>query len=142
MFTIYQTFKLKDILGIGQDLSMHFYPQVVLKMQVSIFKIMMKSNAIATMEVPFHANPLTRLWRTLEASCILRHSFLEIFKLVKIAIVQMLGLVEDEWTFSTLYFIKSKLRYRFNEDLQMVVGMYSKKKFIINTFPYDTCFND
>jgi hypothetical protein len=56
----------------------------------------MNSNVIAMMEVPFHGNPLTRLWRTLEASYILRHSFLEFFKLVEIAIMQMLGLVEDE----------------------------------------------
>jgi len=67
-----------------------------LEMHASIFKIFMKSNAIAMMEVPFHGNPLTRLWRTLEACYILRHSLLEIFKLVEIAIMQMLGLVEDE----------------------------------------------
>jgi hypothetical protein len=63
----------------------------------------MKSNVVATMEVPFHVNPLTWFWRTLEASCIMRHSFLEIFKLAEIIIVQVLGSMQDEHTFSTLF---------------------------------------
>jgi hypothetical protein len=77
------------------------------EMQASIFKITMRSN-VATMEAPFHVNPLTWLWRTLEASHILRHSFPKFFKLAKIEIVQVLGLVEDEHTFFTLSFMKSK----------------------------------
>jgi len=66
----------------------------------------------------------------------------EIFKLAKIAIVQLLGLVEDEHTFSTLSFMKSKLKNHFNEHLHTVVGMYSQTFFTLNTFPYDTCFDD
>jgi hypothetical protein len=102
----------------------------------------MKCNVVATMEVPFHINLLTWLWRTLEASRISRHSFPKFFKLAKIAIVQLLGLVEDEHTFSTLSFMKSKLRNHFNEHLHTVVGMYSQTFFTLNTFPYDTCFDD
>jgi len=45
------------------------------EMQVSIVKINMKSNVVATMEVPFHVNPLIWFWRTLEASRILMHYF-------------------------------------------------------------------
>jgi hypothetical protein len=85
----------------------------------------MKSNVVAAMEVPFHGNPLTQLWWTLEVSWILRHSFLKFLKLVEIAIVQVLKLVEDERTFSTVSFMKSKLRNRFNEHLHIIVGMYS-----------------
>jgi hypothetical protein len=88
-----------------------------LEMQANIFKINMKSNATTLMEAPFHVNPLTWLWRMLEASRISRHSFPGFFKLVEIIIMQMLGLVEDEQTFSTLSFIKSKLRYCLNEHL-------------------------
>jgi hypothetical protein len=71
-----------------------------LDMQYNIFKTTLQSNVVATMEAPFHVNPLTQLWRILEASYILQHSFLEFFKLAKIAIVQMLGSMENEWTFS------------------------------------------
>jgi hypothetical protein len=38
--------------------------------------------------------------------------------------MQMLGSMEDEWTFSTLSFMKSKLRNHLNEHLNNVVGMY------------------
>jgi hypothetical protein len=114
----------------------------VLEIQANIFKITMKSNAATTMEAPFHINPLTWLWITLETSCILKHSFPKFFKLAKIVIVQVLGSMEDEHTFSTLSFMKSKLRNHFNEHLHIVVGMYSQTFFILNTFPYDTCFDD
>jgi hypothetical protein len=89
------------------------------------------------MEAPFHVNPLVQLWWTLEASCILRYSFLEFLKLVKIAIVQMLGLVEDEQTFSTISFMKSKLKNHLNEHLNIVMGMYTQTFYSLNTFPYD-----
>jgi len=84
----------------------------------------MQSNVVATMEALFHANPLTQLWWILEASWILRHSFLEFFKLAKIAVVQMLGLVENKQTFFILSFMKCKLGNHFNEHLNDVVGMY------------------
>jgi len=88
------------------------------------FKIIMQSNVVAIMEAPFHANPLTQLWQIFEASRILWHSFLEFFKLAKIAVVQIMGLVEDEQTFFTLSFMKFKLRNHFNEHFNNVVGMY------------------
>ncbi len=46
-----------------------------LEIQANIFKITLKSNVVTTMEAPFHVNPLTQLWRTLEAFHIPRHSF-------------------------------------------------------------------
>ncbi len=85
-------------------------------MQANIFKITMKSNAIVVIEALVHVNPFTQLWRMLEASCILKHSFLECLKLAKITLMQVLGLMEDEHTFSTLTFMKSKLRNCLNEQ--------------------------
>jgi hypothetical protein len=63
----------------------------------------MKSNVAIAMEAPFHVNPITQFWHTLEASCILWHSFLEFFKLAEIEVVQVLGLMEDERTFAPYY---------------------------------------
>ncbi len=91
-----------------------------------LFNITMQSNVVATMDAPFHANPLIQLWRILEASWILWHSFLEFFKLAKIAVMQMLGLVENEQTFFIHSFMKCKLGNHFNEHLNDVVGMYFK----------------
>jgi len=61
---------------------------------------------------------------------------------VKIALIQVLGLVEDEQTFSILSFMKSKLKNCFNEYWNIVVGMYSQTFYSLNTFPYDTCFEN
>jgi hypothetical protein len=54
----------------------------------------------------------------------------EIFKLAKIAIMQVLRLVEDEITFSTFSFMKSRLKNRLNEHLHTIVGMYSQTFYI------------
>jgi hypothetical protein len=97
----------------------------------------MKSNVAIAIEAPFHVNPLIRLWHTLEASRILQQSFLEFFKLVEIVVVQVLGSMEDERTFSTLSFMKSKLKNHFNEHLHTIVGIYSQTFYTLNTFLYD-----
>jgi len=84
----------------------------------------MQFNPTTAMEAPFHVNPLIWLWHILDVSHILWHSFLEFFKLAKITIIQVLGLVEDEWTFSILSFLNFELRNCFNEHLSIVVRMY------------------
>jgi hypothetical protein len=94
------------------------------------------------MEAPFHVNPITQFWHILEASCILRHSFPEFFKLVEIATMQVLGSLKDEKTFSTFFFMKSKLKNHLNEHLHIVVGMYFQTFYTLDTFSYDACFDD
>jgi hypothetical protein len=54
----------------------------------------------------------------------------------------MLGSMEDEQTFSTSYFMKSKLRNCLNDQMHAIVGMYSYIFYTLNTFPYDACFDD
>ncbi len=67
----------------------------------------------------------------------------KIFQLVEIAMVQVLGLAEDERTFSTLSFVKSKLRIHLNENLHTIVGIYSQTLYTLNTFVgYDACYDD
>jgi hypothetical protein len=111
-------------------------------MQFNIFKIIMQSNVATIMEARLHVNPLTRLWWTLEASHIWWHSFLEFFKLAKIVRIQILGSMEDEWTFSTFFFMISKLRNHLNEHFNTIVGMYSQFFYNLNIFSYDACFED
>jgi hypothetical protein len=67
---------------------------------------------------------------------------LKYFKLAKIVIAQVLGSIEDEWTFSTLSFMKSKLQNRFNEHLFMVVNMYFQTFFTLENFLYDVTFEE
>ncbi len=91
------------------------------------------------MRASFPVNPLTQLWQTLvETSRILKHSFFQTKKNCNSASV---GVMEDE-TFSTLSFMKSRLRNCLNEHLHIVVGMYSQTFYILNTFLYDACFDD
>jgi hypothetical protein len=50
------------------------------------------------------------------------------------AIVHILGNVEDERCFSSLVFLKSKLRATLDPHLPLVVGMYNQKVFTLKVF--------
>jgi hypothetical protein len=107
--------------------------------QQAHFKLAMKSNSQVAMQPPFNENLLTRLWYTLDFAslCI----YLEYMKFAKIAVVHILGSVQDECCFSSLSFLKNKLRNHLNDHLGVVVGMYSQKVFNLHTFPYDQYFD-
>jgi hypothetical protein len=87
-------------------------------------------------------NPLTKLWRVVENSSMLRHGLSEYIKLAEIAVVLILGSVEDERMFSTLSFMKDKLRNRLQTHLLLVVSMHGQNFFDINTFLYEQAYSD
>jgi len=74
-----------------------------------MFKLTMKSNAATCMAPPFDLNPLTKMWHLVITFQIFSFSFLKYVKLVELAMVQLIGSMEDERCFSTLAFMKSKL---------------------------------
>lgn len=92
------------------------------------------------MEPPFDHNPLTRIWRTLCANGPLAGRFPSYVKLAEIAVVMVLGSVEDERTFSSVKFLKSQLRNSLDAHLNLVVGMYSQKIFSLKNFPYEETY--
>ncbi len=94
----------------------------------------MKSNSKVAMEPPFDLNPLIHIWRTINASWVLTHSFLEYLKLPKITIVHVLSSVKGECCFSSLAFFKNKLWATLDLHLPLVVGMYNQKFYILKTF--------
>ncbi len=51
------------------------------------------------MQKPFDLNPLTKLWRFLSSSWIFEYQIPEYVKLVEVVVVQVIGLVENEWCF-------------------------------------------
>ncbi len=104
---------------------------ITLKLQCNIFQCTMKENVCSTMELPILVNSFTWLWITPSISKVLQITLSKYFKLVKIAIVQMLGSMEDERTFSTLYFMKSKSINRLNEHLHVVVHIYFQTLFTL-----------
>jgi hypothetical protein len=54
-------------------------------------------------------HPLTKMWRIITNYIILVRNILEYVKVTKIAMIQVLGLVEDKWVFNNLTFIKFRI---------------------------------
>jgi hypothetical protein len=108
-----------------------------------LFQTLWRCNLIYSKLSPFHVISLIHLWYILDIFQILRHSFLEFFKLEKITTMQVLGLVEDEcWTFFMFSFMESKLKKCFNNHFHIIVGMYFQTLYNLNIFPYDATFRD
>jgi len=80
-----------------------------LGVQKTMFKIIMRFNAKATLGPPNIINPLTKMWRIISHFTILSPNVSEYVKLTKIAMIQVLGSVEDEQVFNNLDFIKTKI---------------------------------
>ena len=95
----------------------------------------MKSHAHAAMEESRDENPLTKVWVRIGQNALMLSRLSEYFKVAKIAIAAVLGSVEDERTFSTLSFMKSKLRNRLRGHMDTCVKLFSQSFFTLETFP-------
>ena len=127
--------------GVDKEVILGILYRWSLDFQQGYFKTAMKSNAHAAMEPPYDINPVTRIWRTISASRVLSHGFPEYLKLAEIALVHVIGSVEDERVFSSVSFLKTKLRNSLDPHLGVVVGMYSQKIYTLQNFPYDAVFD-
>ncbi len=105
-----------------------------------MLKLTMKSNATTCMAPPFDLNPLTKMWRLVTTFQILSFSFPKYVKSAKLAMVQIVGNVEDEKCFSTLAFMKSKLWNRLTTHLPLVVRMFAQCT--LQNFPYANVLNN
>jgi hypothetical protein len=85
---------------------------------------------------PKNENPLTKLWCQLATSNLLVVRFYEFVKLAKLVIVQVIGSVEDEKTFSTLSFMKSMLWNRLVGHLYIAIRMFIQDFYTKETFPF------
>jgi hypothetical protein len=72
-------------------------------------------------------NPTTKLWGCLISNAIVVEKLSKFLKLVEIAIVMVLGNMEDERTFSMIRFIKSKFYNYLTTHLDLVVRMYAQQ---------------
>jgi hypothetical protein len=99
----------------------------------------MLNNSTAALEMPPLGsstvpvlNPLTRIWRLLDGNLTLNKCFPEFIKLAEIAMIHVLGSVEDERTFSSLNFLKDRLWNRLDMHsrslLACMVNKYTKWK--------------
>lgn len=98
-------------------------------------ELIMKSKCYASMKGDMLLNPLTHLWRWIDASRLLLHHVSEFMKIGEPTIVAMLGNVEDEWTFSTLSFMKNRLRNWLSRQLPKVVNMHAQQLYGLNDNP-------
>ena len=96
----------------------------------------MKSNGKGTMEEPWNRNPLTKLWQKVSQNTLMTQRLSEFIKVAEIAVMAMLGSVEDESTFSILGFMKSKLRNLLGNHLDTTVKMFSQPFYNQESFPY------
>lgn len=80
-----------------------------LDIQSSLFKMTMKTQASKVMEKPKDKNPIIKLWFQLTTNSLLVVHLSRFMKLIELAIVQVIGIIENERTFSILTFMKLKL---------------------------------
>jgi hypothetical protein len=106
--------------------------------QTSLFKLTMKSNSKGAMEEPRDRNPPTKLWQKVSQNTLMTQRLSEFIKMAEIAVTAVLGSVEDERTFSTLAFMKSKLRNCLGSHLDTAVKMFSQPFYNQESFPYSS----
>ncbi len=78
-------------------------------------------------------NAITQMWLKIQSSPFLVLKLNEYIKVVEI-MVQVLGLVEDERTFSNLAFMKSKLCKRLTTHLDLCVHMFIHNFYNVSNF--------
>jgi hypothetical protein len=76
----------------------------------------------------------------IHASQLLFNAFPEHLKVVEIAMVHVLGFVEDERCFNFVAFLKNKVWNRLNNHLQIIVSMCTQMFFTLHNFPYEDTY--
>jgi hypothetical protein len=82
----------------------------ILDLQTSLFKLTTKIQACKVMENPKDENSIIQSWHQLATNNLPLVYLFEVMNLTQLAIVQVVGIVEDERIFSTFTFMKSKLQ--------------------------------
>jgi hypothetical protein len=104
--------------------------------QQSMFKLAIKSNVLDAMVKPTNLNLFTQLWHIPLIIKVLFYFFLAYFKLLEIAMVQVLGSMEDVHCFNFLAFKKSKLCNQLTNNLCIVVRIFYQFFFALHNFPH------
>lgn len=108
-----------------------------LDLQASLFKMVLKNNAKFAMKPFLDLNHVTKLWQNLTSFQCLVMKILKYFKVAKIATSQLIGSMEGTRCFSTLVFMKSKLRNRLIDHLDLVVCKFAHKFYSLENFLYN-----
>lgn len=98
-------------------------------------------NAKLAMASLLDQNPLTKLWRSLDANATLVKEFPKNVKLVEMVMVHVIGSIKDKRTFPVVIFLKSKQMGGLTTHLQLLVGMYAQQIWLLKDFPYNRAFH-
>jgi hypothetical protein len=94
---------LKQSFGVSKRVKEDFVVPALLDVQYlanqpAFFKLSMLSNSQWIIEHSFEVNPLSRLWQKLGSNALLASKLSEFVKIAEVAIVTVLGFVEDKCT--------------------------------------------
>ncbi len=78
------------------------------------------------MQEPSNVNLVTQMWLMIQSSPLLVLKLSEYIKVLEITMLQVLGLIEDEKTFSNLVFKKSKLHKGLTTHSNLCVRMFTQ----------------
>jgi hypothetical protein len=118
-----------------------FLDSYKLDLQTILFKLTMKSNAEKMLGPPYDQNLVTKLWQKLGCKGLLLSKLSEFMRLAEIAITTVLGSMEDERTFSSLKFIKSRLRNCLEGNLNTIVKVFSQGYYNLESFSYANAYS-
>ncbi len=111
-------------------------------MGASLFKVIMQANNKMVLGPPLTCNHVTKMWWSLFANVVIKHILSKYFKLVEISIVMVLGSMEDECCFSTLFLTKFKLKNRLTNPFDLVVRMFAQDHYSMETFQFGDVIMD
>jgi hypothetical protein len=97
----------------------------------------MNHNVEAMMQEPSDVNPVAQMWLKIQFSPLLVLKLNEYIKVAEIAMVQILGSIEDERIFSNLPFMKSTLHNKLTTHFNLCVRMFTHNFYNVSNFPYD-----
>jgi hypothetical protein len=103
---------------------------------VLYFKLTMSHNIEAMMQEPSNVNLVTRMWLKIQFFPLLVLKLSEYIKVAEITMVQILGSIENERTFSNLAFMKSKLHNKLTTYFNLYVHMFTHNFYNVSKFPY------
>jgi hypothetical protein len=132
---VYYVPKKHGLVGNGLWIPLMLNP-TTLDVQRSLFILTMKDNCHVAMVEPCSHNLLTILWIQLITSQIVVCQMLKYIKLTKIAVIQVLGSIEDEWCFNTFSFMTNKLQNRLTTHLDLVICMFVQRFYTFENFPF------
>lgn len=129
----------KSVVHLGCKLQELLNPEELMQQSHMFFELATVAAAyVKSLDTEEHTDaPTTLLWRHLTKTATTSGMISEFVKLAELVLVLVPGSVEEERTFSTMGFIKDRLRNRLGQEhLNTTVSLKTQQVFTIDTFPF------